>query len=180
MLGHSLGFYRGLSLVVWFHLIDEGAWRSRTVAGPGRCRRSWASCSPRGVMGGSGPGGAGGCLERGGGRAACRQTQLGEVRRGVLNVTVAHSALLEELAAFRKPALLAALADWTRRHDDPRHPVPGRRDRTAKSSRGPAAARLATVPAEAVKRRARAAGPLPSRGTGASRGRGNPPRPRAA
>jgi hypothetical protein len=37
------------------------------------------------------------------------QTQLGEVRRGVLNVTVAHSTLLEELAAFRKPALLAAL-----------------------------------------------------------------------
>src|SRR5262249_432853 len=37
------------------------------------------------------------------------QTQLGEVRRGVLNVTVAHSTLLEELAAFQKPALLAAL-----------------------------------------------------------------------
>jgi hypothetical protein len=37
------------------------------------------------------------------------QTCLGEVRRGVLNVTVAHSTLLAELAAFRKPALLAAL-----------------------------------------------------------------------
>jgi hypothetical protein len=34
---------------------------------------------------------------------------VGEVRRGVLDVTVAHSTLLEELAAFRKPALLAAL-----------------------------------------------------------------------
>ena len=43
------------------------------------------------------------------GEPYCRQTQLGEVRRGVLNVTVAHSTLLEELAAFRKPALLAAL-----------------------------------------------------------------------
>ncbi len=43
------------------------------------------------------------------GEPGCRQTQLGEVRRGVLNVTVAHSALLEELAAFQKPALLAAL-----------------------------------------------------------------------
>jgi predicted nucleic acid-binding Zn ribbon protein len=43
------------------------------------------------------------------GEPACRQTRLGEVRRGVLNVTVAHSTLLEELAAFRKPALLAAL-----------------------------------------------------------------------
>ena len=43
------------------------------------------------------------------GEPLCRQTQLGEVRRGVLNVTVSHSALLEELAAFRKPALLAAL-----------------------------------------------------------------------
>jgi predicted nucleic acid-binding Zn ribbon protein len=48
------------------------------------------------------------------------QTQLGEVRRGVLNVTVAHSALLEELAAFHKPALLAALrcgAPGTTIHD---------------------------------------------------------------
>src|SRR5207237_4765327 len=43
------------------------------------------------------------------GEPLCRQTQLGEVRRGVLNVTVSHPALLEELAAFRKPALLAAL-----------------------------------------------------------------------
>jgi len=43
------------------------------------------------------------------GEPCCHQTRLGEVRRGVLNVTVAHSTLLEELAAFRKPALLAAL-----------------------------------------------------------------------
>ena len=43
------------------------------------------------------------------GEPYCRQTQLGEVRRGVLNVTVAHSALLEELVSFRKAALLAAL-----------------------------------------------------------------------
>jgi predicted nucleic acid-binding Zn ribbon protein len=43
------------------------------------------------------------------GEPGCRQTRLGEVRRGVLSVTVAHPALLEELAAFRKPALLAAL-----------------------------------------------------------------------
>jgi hypothetical protein len=43
------------------------------------------------------------------GEPYCWQTRLGEVRRGVLKVTVAHSPLLEELAAFRKPALLAAL-----------------------------------------------------------------------
>ncbi len=43
------------------------------------------------------------------GESTCRQTRVGELRRGVLNVTVAHSALLEELAAFRKPALMAAL-----------------------------------------------------------------------
>jgi hypothetical protein len=43
------------------------------------------------------------------GEPCCQQTRLGEVRRGVLNVTVGHSTLLEELAAFRKPALLAAL-----------------------------------------------------------------------
>ena len=43
------------------------------------------------------------------GEPGCRQTRLGDVRRGVLNVTVAHPTLLEELAAFRKPTLLAAL-----------------------------------------------------------------------
>ncbi len=43
------------------------------------------------------------------GEPYCRQTRLGEVRRGVLNVTVAHSTLLEELSAFRKPSLLKAL-----------------------------------------------------------------------
>jgi predicted nucleic acid-binding Zn ribbon protein len=43
------------------------------------------------------------------GEPYCRQTRLGDVRHGVLNVTVAHSTLLEELAAFRKPGLLAAL-----------------------------------------------------------------------
>jgi len=34
---------------------------------------------------------------------------LGEVRRGILNVTVTHSALLEELVSFRKAGLLGAL-----------------------------------------------------------------------
>src|SRR3954451_13051792 len=43
------------------------------------------------------------------GEPGCRQTRLGEVRRGVLNVTVAHPTLLEELAAFQKSTLLAAL-----------------------------------------------------------------------
>jgi predicted nucleic acid-binding Zn ribbon protein len=43
------------------------------------------------------------------GEPLCQQTRLGEVRRGVLSVTVAHSTLLGELASFRKPALLAAL-----------------------------------------------------------------------
>src|SRR3954453_22691302 len=43
------------------------------------------------------------------GEPGCRQTRLGEVRRGGLNVTVGHPTLLEELAAFQKPTLLAAL-----------------------------------------------------------------------
>jgi predicted nucleic acid-binding Zn ribbon protein len=43
------------------------------------------------------------------GDPGCHQTRLGEVRRGVLNVTVAHSTLLEELSAFRKSILLKAL-----------------------------------------------------------------------
>jgi Dna[CI] antecedent, DciA len=43
------------------------------------------------------------------GEPYCRQTQVGEIRRGVLNVIVAHPSLLEELVAFRKAALLAVL-----------------------------------------------------------------------
>ena len=43
------------------------------------------------------------------GEPYCHQTRVDEVRRGVLNVTVAHSTLLEELSAFRKPSLLKAL-----------------------------------------------------------------------
>ena len=43
------------------------------------------------------------------GDLAARQTRLGGVRNGVLNVTVAHPTLLEELATFQKPDLLAAL-----------------------------------------------------------------------
>jgi hypothetical protein len=48
----------------------------------------------------------------------CRQTRIGGVRRGVLNVTVAHPSLLEELSSFQKPALLAAL-----RRDAPGTPI---------------------------------------------------------
>ena len=54
------------------------------------------------------------------GEPHCRQTQVDDVRHGVLNVTVAHSALLEELVAFRKAALLASLkcrAPGTAIHD---------------------------------------------------------------
>lgn len=43
------------------------------------------------------------------GEPGCRYTRIGALRRGVLNVTVAHPTLLEELAAFQKPMLLAAL-----------------------------------------------------------------------
>src|SRR5271166_1773533 len=54
------------------------------------------------------------------GEPHCHQTRVGEVRRGVLSITVAHPTLLEELAAFRKPALLQALrtgAPGTTIHD---------------------------------------------------------------
>jgi hypothetical protein len=43
------------------------------------------------------------------GEPYCHQTQVGEIRRGVLNIKVAHPSLLEELAAFRKEALLTFL-----------------------------------------------------------------------
>ena len=52
------------------------------------------------------------------GRDVAKQTRLGDVRRGVLQVTVAHSTLLEELAAYRKPAILAAL-----RQNAPNSPI---------------------------------------------------------
>ena len=52
------------------------------------------------------------------GEPGCRQTRVGGVRRGVLNVTVAHPGLLEELSTFRKPTLLAAL-----RRDAPGTPI---------------------------------------------------------
>ncbi len=54
------------------------------------------------------------------GEPLCRQAHLGEVRRGVLNVSVSHPAVLEELAAFRKAELLAVLrqdAPGTTIHD---------------------------------------------------------------
>jgi predicted nucleic acid-binding Zn ribbon protein len=38
-----------------------------------------------------------------------RQTRVEGLRRGVLSVTVAHPTLLEELASFQKPDLLASL-----------------------------------------------------------------------
>src|SRR5271157_4207800 len=47
------------------------------------------------------------------GEPHCHQTRVGEVRRGILNVTVAHPTLLQELAAFRKPELLQALRTKT-------------------------------------------------------------------
>jgi hypothetical protein len=37
------------------------------------------------------------------------RTRLGDVRRGVLTITVDHPALLEELSAYRKGELLRAL-----------------------------------------------------------------------
>jgi len=83
------------------------------------------------------------------GEPGCHQTRLGEVRRGVLNVTVAHPTLLEELAAFQKPMLLAALrrdAPGTVIHDirlrvgpiDPPGPAsnPGSSPKGPKGSKG--------------------------------------------
>src|SRR5579864_5558969 len=43
------------------------------------------------------------------GESVSRLTRVGAVRRGVLNVTVAHPTLLEELSAFQKQTLLATL-----------------------------------------------------------------------
>ncbi len=45
------------------------------------------------------------------GEPAASRTKVGGVRHGVLTVTVNHPTLLEELSAFRKTALLAALRE---------------------------------------------------------------------
>ena len=56
---------------------------------------------------------AGGELEaawaRAVGELGARQTEVGVIRRGILNITVAHPALLEELSSFQKPHILATL-----------------------------------------------------------------------
>ncbi len=43
------------------------------------------------------------------GLEVARQTKVGGVRSGILNVTVAHSSLLDELSQFQKADLLATL-----------------------------------------------------------------------
>ena len=43
------------------------------------------------------------------GEPVCHQTRVSGLRRGVLSVTVAHPVLHQELSAFHKPVLLAAL-----------------------------------------------------------------------
>jgi predicted nucleic acid-binding Zn ribbon protein len=101
------------------------------------------------------------------GEPLCRQTQLGEVRRGVLNVTVSHSALLEELAAFRKPVLLAAL-----RAAAPATPIqdirfrvgrlePEAFERSSPSAKGAALGQPQPLP---PRRNPRSNGPGPGRG----------------
>ena len=85
-------------------------WPSRSVAGRGRWPRSWAQLfAARGYGRLRGTRELEEAWEAAVGEPASRQTRVGGIRHGVLNVTVAHSTLLEELAAFRKPALLAAL-----------------------------------------------------------------------
>ncbi len=95
------------------------------------------------------------------GEPACYQTRLGGVRHGVLTVTVAHSALLEELAAFRKPELLAAL-----RRDAPGSKVHDIRFRVGAIEPDPAA--LAEPPS---------ASSAPPTSASASRPRRSRPRP---
>jgi predicted nucleic acid-binding Zn ribbon protein len=109
------------------------------------------------------------------GEPLCRQTHLGEVRRGVLNVSVSHPALLEELAAFRKAELLTALrqgAPGTTIHDirfrvglpaaipgaeaDPKAPNPD--------------AAAGATPASTAHRRGAGSGATPGRRRGPARG----------
>ena len=102
------------------------------------------------------------------GEPLCRQTRLGEVRRGVLNVTVSHPALLEELAAFRKPELLAAL----------RSGAPATMIHDIRFRVGTMATSTDAAPESAIGSDERFAGPAPApaqrgrSGTGRRRGRG--------
>jgi len=97
------------------------------------------------------------------GEPLCRQTRLGEVRRGVLNVTVSHPALLEELAAFQKPELLAALrsgAPATTIHDIRfRVGAPGAASGPDEGTEGSPPARARRARPGAGRRRNRGRGP---------------------
>jgi predicted nucleic acid-binding Zn ribbon protein len=111
------------------------------------------------------------------GEPQCRQTQLGEVRRGVLNVTVSHPALLEELAAFRKPALLAALrsgAPATAIHDIRFRVgvVESDEDRSAGASAEPTAVEPRGTPPRRARPQPR---PCPEPGSGPNRRGGRGP-----
>ena len=77
-----------------------------------------------------GPARAGGGLERRGGRAAVPADATGRgAARGVERDRVPSGQQLEELAAFQERRAAGRLAARARTgHDDPRHPVPGRRD----------------------------------------------------
>ena len=85
-------------------------------------------------------------------------TRIGEVRRGVLNVTVANSTLLAELAAFQKPALLAAL-----RQNAPGTVVHDIRFRVGPIGPGPGLAPDGPVPGPSPEARPQPPGPRPKR-----------------
>ena len=100
------------------------------------------------------------------------QRPLGEVRRGVLNVTVSHPALLEELAAFRKPELLA-------RGVRPPWPAGPRRSTTSGSGSATGSAPEAG-PDPAGGSDVRPGGPAPAPARKRRPGGGESGRPRAA
>ena len=86
------------------------------------------------------------------GEPSCHQTRIGDVRRGVLSVTVSHPTLLEELAAFRKAELLQALCCRCSGNDDPRHPVPGWSGGCRRPRSGPAPPPASETPAAGARK----------------------------
>ncbi|MHB1557766.1 MAG: DUF721 domain-containing protein [Isosphaeraceae bacterium] len=116
------------------------------------------------------------------GEPLCRQTHLGEVRRGVLNVSVSHSALLEELSAFRKTELLAAVrqgAPGTTIHDirfkvglpaPAASPKPNPENPNPENPNPDAAAGAAPTRASSARRRGGGLGAPPGRRRGPARG----------
>lgn len=99
-------------------------------------RAAWAAAL--GAAGDSTPRSGAGAEARAHAQLLVRRTRVDALKRGVLTITVAHPVLLEELAAYRKPALLEFLRRMS--PDNPIHDIRFRLGRVEEEAEGEAEA----------------------------------------